>query len=60
MNRILLIILISLSSSLMLFSQAERKLIRKGNNAYEEKEYSEAEVFYKKAKETQPELFQVR
>lgn len=60
MNRIILIIIFSLSSSLMLFSQAERKLIRKGNKAYEEKNYSEAEVFYKKAKEIQPELFQVR
>jgi Ca-activated chloride channel homolog len=60
MDRIILIILISLSSSLMLFSQSERKLIRNGNKAYEEKEYTEAEVFYKKAKEIQPELFQIR
>ncbi len=49
--RIHVFTLLLVISSLTAFSQAERKYIRKGNQAYEEKNFTDSEVNYRKALE---------
>ena len=51
---ILFFVLLSLSG----FSQAERKFIRRGNDAYEEKHYTQSEVNYRKALEDRQNSFE--
>ena len=48
MNRFFLIIL-SLILSFQVFSQTDRSLVRKGNREYNENQFNNAEVFYKKS-----------
>jgi Ca-activated chloride channel family protein len=40
--------------TLNVFSQAERKFVRRGNRQYEDKKYQEAEILYRKALEKSP------
>jgi tetratricopeptide (TPR) repeat protein len=49
--RIHVFTLLLVMSSLTVFSQAERKYIRKGNQAYQEKNFTQSEVNYRKALE---------
>ena len=53
---VIILLLISLSS----FSQAERKFIRKGNDAFEDKDYTQSEVNYRKALETDNNSFEAQ
>jgi tetratricopeptide (TPR) repeat protein len=59
MKRISIIIGLLLFSFLMQ-AQVERKTIRKGNKSYNNSEFADAEVFYKKAEELQPDDYKVR
>ncbi len=43
---------------LITYSQSERKYIRKGNKLYEQKEYTDAEVQYRKSKEENSSLYE--
>jgi tetratricopeptide (TPR) repeat protein len=52
------LILLLMLSSLSGFSQAERKFIRRGNDAYEEKHYTQSEVNYRKALENEQNSFE--
>src|SRR6056297_1924832 len=56
LNGILMVffLLINLSA----YSQAERKFIRKGNQAYEDKHYTQSEVNYRKALEKETNSFE--
>ena len=60
MKKIVSIILLSFCFSLVLHAQLERKIIRKANKAYQNKEYAKAEVDYKKAMEMQPDEYRLR
>ena len=40
--------------TLNVFSQAERKFVRRGNRQYDDKKYQEAEIQYRKALEKSP------
>lgn len=51
---ILIFVIALFSISVNINAQEERKIIRQGNNAYEEKKYTEAEELYRKALEKKP------
>lgn len=51
---ILIFVITLFSISVNINAQEERKIIRQGNNAYEEKKYTEAEELYRKALEKKP------
>ena len=53
---VLMLLLVSLSA----FSQAERKFIRRGNDAYEEKDFTQSEVNYRKALENDNNSFEAQ
>jgi Ca-activated chloride channel homolog len=48
------IVIILALFTLNVFSQAERKFVRRGNRQYEDKKYQEAEIQYRKALEKSP------
>lgn len=48
------VLIISALFTLNVFSQAERKFVRRGNRQYEDKKYQEAEIQYRKALEKSP------
>ena len=54
MNRITIVIMISLLSVMTMQAQTVDKLIRKGNRQYRKGNYTEAEVNYRKALDGQP------
>jgi len=53
LNKYLLIIVFA-SLWISLSAQSEKSLVRKGNKQFEEKEYSEAEIEYRKAVDKNP------
>jgi Ca-activated chloride channel family protein len=48
------VVIILALSTLNVFSQAERKYVRRGNRLYEDKKYQEADILYRKALEKSP------
>jgi len=49
-----IVVIILALYALNVFSQAERKFVRRGNRQYEDKKFSEAEIQYRKALEKSP------
>lgn len=52
--KIILVILLIITSALTSFSQEENKVVRKGNNLYQDGKYKDAEIIYRKALEKEP------